>query len=324
METVLLTGVAGFIGHRTCELLLEQGYTVVGLDNLNDYYDLKLKKYRLASISDNPNFNFYEVDIENKKDLESIFTKYKFKTIFNLAARAGVRYSLVNPDVYVSTNIQGGLNLLELARRFGVTKYILASTSSLYAGKEMPFVEALNVNEPLSPYAATKKAAESMAYSYHHLYNIDVSILRYFTVYGPLSRPDMAQMRFMRWIDDASEIQLYGDGEQSRDFTHVDDIARGTILAQKKLGYEVINLGGGNNPISVNRMIQILASELDKKAIVKHFPFNKADMVTTWANIQKAKDLLHWSPTIDLETGLKSCVDHYLENKNFYQSIELG
>lgn len=323
MAKVLLTGVAGFIAHKVGEQLLAAGHEVIGIDNLNDYYDIKLKKYRLSTLEGKAGFKFYEVDIENQADLKKIFEEHKFEVVYNLAARAGVRYSIENPDIYVSTNIQGSLNLLNLCRDFQVKKYLLASTSSLYAGKEMPFVETLDVSQAISPYAATKKGAEAMAYTYHHLYGLDVSIVRYFTVYGPMSRPDMAQMRFMRWIDQGSEIQLYGDGEQSRDFTHVDDIARGTILASKELGYEVINLGGGNNPISINKMISMLEGHLGKKATVKNLPFNKADMLTTWANIDKAEKLLGWKPKISFEDGIKTCVDHYNQDKDFYQTIEL-
>lgn len=323
MKTVLLTGVAGFIASRTCELLLEQGFEVIGIDNLNDYYDVRLKEFRLNNLNKLDNFKFINLDIENKDALRNLFEKYEFETVYNLAARAGVRYSIENPDIYISTNIQGSLNLLEMCREFKVGKYLLASTSSLYAGKEMPFIESLDVSEPISPYASTKKSAETMAYTYHHLYGIDVSIVRYFTVYGPLSRPDMAQLRFMRWIDEGKEIQLFGDGEQSRDFTHVDDIARGTILASKKLGFEIINLGGGNNPISINKMIKLFENLMEKKARVKNLPFNKADMISTWANIDKAKELLGWEASISFEQGMTSCVEHYQEHRKFYQSIEL-
>ena len=323
MKKVLLTGVAGFIGHRTCELLLEQGYEVVGVDNLNSYYDQKLKAFRLSTLKNKTHFTFYEIDIENKADLTQLFKEHKFSAVMNLAARAGVRYSMENPDIYVSTNMQGSLNLLDLCREFDIKKYILASTSSLYAGQEMPFVETLEVNTPISPYAASKKGAEMMAYTYHHLYGLDVSIVRYFTVYGPLSRPDMAQLRFMRWIDDGQEIQLYGDGTQSRDFTHVDDIAKGTIKALKPLGYEVINLGGGNNPYEVNQMISMLETGLGKKANVKYLPMNKADMKVTWANIDKAKKLLDWEPEISFEDGIKNCLDHYQKNHEFYKGLSL-
>ena len=320
---VLITGVAGFIAQRTCEYLLDEGHEVVGVDNLNDYYDVSLKDFRLKSLLKRNNFKFHEIDIEHKQELEKVFTEQKFDIVFNLAARAGVRYSIENPDIYISTNIQGNLNILEMMKKYQVEKLILASTSSLYAGKEMPFLESLDVTGPISPYASTKRSAELMSYTYHHLYGIDVSIVRYFTVYGPLSRPDMAQMRFMKWIDDENEIQLYGDGTQARDFTHVDDIARGTILASKKLGFEIINLGGGEEPISMNEMISAYEKHLNKKAIVKHLPFNKADMPFTMANIDKAKRLIDWEPRISLDEGVESCIKHFKDNYEFYSSIRL-
>jgi nucleoside-diphosphate-sugar epimerase len=323
MKKVLLTGVAGFIGHRTCELLLEQGYEVVGVDNLNDYYDIKLKEFRLNSLKVRDNFSFTKIDISNLSDLNWLFADHKFDYVLNLAARAGVRYSMENPEVYVSTNSLGNLNLLNMCKKHKVKKYLLASTSSLYAGQEMPFLETLEVNTPISPYAATKKSAEMMAYTYHHLYDIDVSIVRYFTVYGPLSRPDMAQMRFMRWIDQEKEIQLYGDGKQSRDFTYVDDIALGTIAAMKDVGYEIINLGGGKNPTEVNEMISMLETHLGKKAKVKNLPMNKADMDITWANIDKAKKLLNWEPKVSFKDGIEKCINHYQDHKQFYQEISL-
>lgn len=322
MARVLLTGVAGFIGHKTCELLLEQGHEVVGIDNINDYYDTKIKDFRLEVLKAQPGFQFYKVDIEDKDGLKSVFDSHKgIDVIMNLAARAGVRYSLVNPDIYVSTNTQGNLNLLELAKEHKIEKYVMASTSSLYAGMETPFVESLDVRRPISPYASTKLGAEAMCYTYHHLYGIDVSVVRYFTVYGPLSRPDMAQFRFMRWIADEKKIELFGDGEQARDFTHVSDIARGTILAMKKLGFEIINLGGGNNPISVNMMIKSFEKLLGKTAKINHLPFNKADMQVTWADITKAKQLLDWRPEISFEHGIEDCVKHYRLMEEFYKSV---
>lgn len=323
MAKVLLTGVAGFIAHRTCEMLLDQGHEVIAIDNLNDYYDVSLKKFRLSTLENRSNFQFFQIDIEDKTALEDLFSNHKFSIIYNLAARAGVRYSIENPDIYVSTNVQGNLNLLEMARKHNVEKFLLASTSSLYAGKEMPFLETLNVNDPISPYAATKSGAEVMSYTYHHLYGIDVSIVRYFTVYGPMSRPDMAQLRFMRWIDSGEEIQLYGDGEQARDFTYVDDIARGAILAGKKLGFEIINLGGGEDPISINTMIQTYEKLLDKKAVIKNLPFNKADMLVTMANIEKAGKLLDWKPEVSFHQGLENCVKHFVDNQDFYRKIRL-
>lgn len=320
---ILITGVAGFIAHKTCELLLEEGHEVVGIDNLNDYYDVNLKNFRLKSLKEEKNFKFYNVDIERKEALEDLFKQHKFHTVYNLAARAGVRYSIENPSVYVSTNVQGNLNILDMLKKFNIKKLILASTSSLYAGKKMPFLESLDVTGPISPYASTKRSAELMSYTYHHLYGIDVSIVRYFTVYGPLSRPDMAQLRFMRWIEEQSEIKLYGDGEQARDFTYVDDIAKGTILASKELGFEIINLGGGENPISMNEMISTYEKHLGKKAMIKNLPFNKADMLETMANIDKAQSLLGWKPQTNFEDGIEKCVKHFKDNLEFYKKISL-
>jgi len=320
---ILLTGVAGFIASKTAELLLDEGHEVVGIDNMNDYYDVELKKLRLSKLEGRKGFKFYQIDIENYEELSSLFKDADFDAIMNLAARAGVRYSIENPHVYMSTNAQGSLNLLELAKIHKVKKYVLASTSSLYAGLEMPFKESLPVNTPISPYAATKKAAESMAYTYHHLFNLDVSIVRYFTVYGPASRPDMAQFRFMRWIDEGKPIQLFGDGNQSRDFTYVDDIARGTIAALRPLGHEVINLGGGNNPISVNSMIERLEKLLGKKAKVENLPFNNADMKETWADISKAKRLLDWEPEIGFDEGLERAVKSYRDKQDIEGKVAL-
>ena len=244
MKTILLTGAAGFIAARTGELLLQKGFRVEGLDNMNDYYDVRLKRYRLGRLKAHRNFSFHLCDIEDRPALGRIFKKHRFDAVLNLAARAGVRYSLVDPYVYMTTNAEGTLNLLERCREHGVKKFILASTSSLYAGQKLPFKESLAVSTPISPYAASKKAAEEMAYVYHYLYGIDVTILRYFTVYGPAGRPDMSPFRFIKWIAEGTPIRLYGDGSQSRDFTYVDDIARGTVLALKKTGYKIINLGG--------------------------------------------------------------------------------
>ena len=197
MKIILVTGAAGFIGSKVSEMLLESGYNVIGIDNLNDYYDIKLKLWRLDNLKDN-NFKFYRTDIENYDDLNAIFQEYSPEAVINLAARAGVRYSLENPFIYLSTNAGGTLNLLELCKEYNVPKFILASTSSLYAGQKMPFKEGLPVNTPISPYAASKKSAEAMAYTYHYLYGIDVTILRYFTVYGPGGRPDMSIFRFIK------------------------------------------------------------------------------------------------------------------------------
>jgi len=323
---ILVTGVAGFIANKTAEFLLKANKEVIGIDNINDYYDVRIKKYRLnqlKQLKQYKNFKFYKADIEDKKTMEKIFAKHKFSSVINLAARAGVRYSMENPFVYVTTNTLGTLNLLDLCRQYKINKFVLASTSSLYAGQKMPFTETLAVNTPISPYAASKKGAEAMCYSYHHLYGTDVSIVRYFTVYGPAGRPDMSIIRFIKWIDEGTPIELFGDGSQSRDFTYVDDIAKGTIKALKKVGFEVINLGGGNNPISLNTVINMIEKYLGRKAKINKKPFHKADIVSTWADIRKAKKILNWEPTISLEKGIKNTVDWYLENKSWFKKVKL-
>ncbi len=312
----LVTGAAGFIASRTAELLLQNGHTVVGIDNLNDYYDVRLKEHRLNLLKVAPAFSFYKIDIENKTDLLEIFNTHHFDAVINLAARAGVRYSMINPDVYMTTNALGTLNLLETMRLKDVKKMVLASTSSLYAGQAMPFLETLPVNTPISPYAASKKAAEVMAYTYSYLYKLDISVVRYFTVYGPAGRPDMSVFRFIKWIDEGHPIELFGDGRQARDFTYVDDIAKGTIAALKSLGYEIINLGGGKNPIDLLTLIRMIEDCLGKKAKIQNRDFHIADIKETWADIAKAKNLLGWKPEVSLEDGIKRSVEWYLENKH--------
>ncbi len=307
-NSILITGAAGFIASKVTELLLKQGEHVVGVDNMNDYYDVRLKEYRLNKLQQYSNFTFRKADIENTDNIKPLFEKYKFRAVYNLAARAGVRYSMQNPWVYLQTNAGGTLNLLELMKDYGVKKFILASTSSLYAGLPMPFDENLAVNTPISPYAASKKSAEVLAYTYHRQYNIDVSILRYFTVFGPGGRPDMAPYRFVKWTLEGTPITLYGNGKQSRDFTYIDDIARGTILAEKPLGYEIINLGGGNEPVSINRFIQWIEELTGKKASINYKPAHSADMDSTMANIQKAEKILGWKPKVSTYEGLKKIV----------------
>ena len=311
---LLITGCAGFIGSKVTELILKRGDSVIGIDNLNDYYDPGLKKFRLRQLESlQRNFNFFKGDIEDKNFLTDVFNQFCFDAVYNIAARAGVRASLDSPEIYLNTNALGTLNLLECMKAKGIKKFILTSTSSLYAGQPMPFLEDLPVNEPISPYAASKKSAEMLCYTYHHLYKIDVSILRCFTVYGPYGRPDMSPDKFMKCIANGVALPLNGDGTQSRDFTFVDDIAKGIILAQKNVGYEVINLGN-EHPHTINEMISLLENLLGKKANIKNYPFNASDMMHTFANTNKAKKLLNWYPEISLEDGLSKMVGAFKKN----------
>ena len=323
----LVTGAAGFIASQVCSQLLDQGEQVVGVDNLNDYYDVRLKEWRLQQLENHPNaknFYFEKLDIENQESLKALFKNQgQIDVVLNLAARAGVRYSMENPHVYLSTNAEGTLNLLECMRENGCKKFVLASTSSLYAGQKMPFTEDLAVNEPLSPYAASKKAAELMAYSYYKLYQMDVSVVRYFTVFGPAGRPDMSPYRFIKWIAEGETIQMLGDGSQSRDFTYVDDIASGTIAAIQNVGYEIINLGGGRNPVSLNTIISRLEELLGNKAKINYKPFHIADLMETWANIEKAKNLLGWEPKVSLDEGLEKSVSWYMENCKWLRGVKV-
>jgi UDP-glucuronate 4-epimerase len=323
----LVTGAAGFIASQVSKQLLDQGERVVGVDNLNDYYDVRLKSWRLEQLKAHPNaenFSFACLDIEDQAKLSDLFkAEGSFDAVLNLAARAGVRYSIENPHVYLSTNAEGTLNLLECMRVHGCKKLVLASTSSLYAGQKMPFTEDLAVNEPLSPYAASKKAGELMAYSYHKLYQMDISVVRYFTVFGPAGRPDMSPYRFIKWIAEEETIQMFGDGSQSRDFTYVDDIARGTIAAIQDVGYEIINLGGGRNPVSLNTIISKLEELLGKKAKIDHKPFHVADLMETWADISKAKNLLGWEPQVSLDEGLEESVQWYMDNQLWLKEVQV-
>ena len=322
MKDILVSGAAGFIGARTTVKLLESGHNVIGIDNMNNYYDTRLKRHRLAELKRFPNFTFYKIDIEDMAALRELLLEREIDAIISLAARAGVRHSMKNPHAYLKTNVNGTLNLLELMREYDVTKMVLSSSSSVYTGETMPFIESLPVNAPLSPYAATKKAAEILAYSYHELFGLDISVLRYFTVYGPAGRPDMSCFRFIKWIDEGEDLLLYGDGNQMRDFTYVDDIAEGTIKALKKVGYEIINLGN-NRPHSILEMICLIEEATGKKANIKHMTANKADAPATWADIEKAKMLLDWEPKCPLSDGIVRTISWYRQNRTLARNIEI-
>ncbi len=322
-KNVLLTGSSGFIGWMTAKKLLMNGYKVFGIDDMNDYYDVRLKEWRRGELLRFKNFNFIEGDIADKEFMERVFSKNKFSGVINLAARAGVRASIKEPFLYLRTNAQGTLVLLELLKEHGIKKFILASTSSIYANEPQPFSEDYPSNTPLSPYAASKKSAEAFSYSYHYLYGIDVYVLRFFTVYGPAGRPDMSIFKFIKLIDEEKELPLYGDGSQERDFTYVEDVAEGVVKAfEKARGYEIINLGN-DNPHKLSYVISLMEKELGKKAKIKKLPFEKADMKKTWANIDKAKRLLGWKPEVSIEEGIRLTVKWYKENKSWLKEINL-
>ncbi len=319
----LVTGAAGFIGSQVCVQLLTRGDTVIGVDNLNDAYDVRVKEWRLDQLQGKPGFTFYHLDITNRATLDALFDPaHIFDAVINLAARAGVRTSVENPWIYFDTNVTGTLNLLELCKSFGVPKFVLASSSSLYGtNNPMPFREDANTDMPLSPYAASKKAAETLCYTFHYLYGIDVTVFRYFTVYGPAGRPDMSPFRFVQWISEGQPVVVYGDGKQSRDFTYVDDIARGTILGLKPLGYEVINLGS-DTPVVLKDAIRAIEELVGQKANLQFKPAHPADVQATWANISKAKHLLGWSPQTRFEDGVQNLVTWYQQNRAWTKSVK--
>jgi len=320
MANYLVTGAVGFIGARTSELLIQDGHTVVGIDNMNDAYDVRMKEFRLKHLSRLNGFKLYKLDISKRADMESLHDQ-KFDGVINLAARAGVRYSVENPWMFYESNLTGTLNMLELCRVTGTKKFVQASTSSIYgANPPYPTPETASSSEPLQPYAASKKAAEVLAHSYHYLYGIDVSVLRYFTVYGPAGRPDLAMFRFCQWINEGRPVRINGDGNQSRGFTYVDDIARGTILALKPLGYEVINLGG-HDVITINDLVKMLEELIGKKADVQYGPPNLADMLSNWADVSKAKEMLGWKPQVGLVEGVKKLVDWYAAEKSWANEV---
>lgn len=322
MARYLVTGAVGFIASRVSEMLLQAGHTVVGVDNMNNAYDVRMKEYRLKRLLDYPQFLFRKIDVAVQDEVSPLEALGPFSAIFNLAARAGVRQAVENPWVYVDTNIIGTLNMLDFSRRAQIPKFILASTSSIYgANAPLPTPETADSDHPLQPYAASKKGAEAMCYAYHHLYGIDVTIFRYFTVYGPAGRPDMVMFRFTKWITEGQTLKLNGDGEQTRGFTYVDDIARGTILGLKPLGYEVINLGG-HETISINTLIRMLEGLIGRQARVEHLPFNPADMLANHADVRKAGELLGWKAQFSLQSGVQRLVDWYLAERSWAQQIE--
>jgi UDP-glucuronate 4-epimerase len=323
-QTILVAGCAGFIGWKVCEQLLASGRTVVGVDNLNDAYDARLKEWRLAQLQPASGFHFHRADITDRaalKRLSDAIAVRKIDAVINLAARAGVRYSVVNPWAYVDTNVTGTLNLLDLCREMGIPKIVLASSSSLY-GREnpLPYTEDQPTDRPISPYAASKKAAEALCYTYHHLHRLDVTVFRYFTVYGPAGRPDMMPFRLVQWISEGRPVVVYGDGNQSRDFTFVEDIARGTIAGLARVGFEVVNLGS-DRPVSLLDAIRLVEALTGRPAQVVHRPPQASDVPATWADIGKAQRLLGWRPAVSFEDGMARLVDWYRQQREWAKDV---
>lgn len=323
MACYFVTGAAGFIASRVCEFLLESGHTVVGIDNFDPVYDLRIKAWRLKRIQEYPLFTFYKDSICDRPALDKIFSAHpQITAVINLAAKAGVRDSVIDPWSYYETNVTGTLNLLEQCRQKQIGKFILASTSSIY-GENAPYPtpEIAESSLPLQPYAASKKAAETLCHSYHYLNGLDVTVVRFFTVYGPAGRPSMSMFRFAKWISEGMEVQVFGDGKQTRGFTYLDDIARGTIAALKPAGYEIINLGG-HESISINDLLYKFEKVVGKKAELRYFPANKADMSASWADVSKAKRLLGWEPRVGLDEGIRAVVDWYCQEHAWASQVD--
>ena len=324
MSVYLLTGVAGFIGSRVAEFLMADGHTVYGIDNMNDAYDVRLKEYRLAKLIGRDGFHYRKWDIAEKSIIQSLheWLPEEVAGVINLAAWSGTRLCMQNPWIYIDTNLTGTLNLMEYCRTYDVPKFVTASSSSVYGNKgKPPYKESDDTDHPLQQYAATKKSAEVMAHAYHHLYGLDVTVLRFFTVYGPAGRPQMVMFRFCKWIAEGQPVVLNGDGEQTRGFTYLDDIARGTILALKPVGYEILNLGG-HEVISINNMIRMLEDRIGKKAQIVNRDFHPADVYANHADVSRAREVLGWEPQVGLDEGMTRLVDWYMQERTWASQIE--
>jgi UDP-glucuronate 4-epimerase len=333
--TILVTGAAGFIGFHTSQYLLGRGDTVIGVDNLNDYYDTSLKEARLFQLNNNDKFSFHKIDITNKDVIDNIFKSKSPTHVIHLAAQAGVRYSLQNPYAYIDSNITGFMNILEACRNNPVKHLVFASSSSVYgANTQMPFSVSDNVDHPLSMYAATKKSSELMAHTYSHLYNIPVSGLRFFTVYGPWGRPDMALFIFTRKILNGEKIDIFNNGKHKRDFTYIDDIVEGVVRvsdkvvtankdwnsdkpdpATSKAPYRLYNIGN-NSPVDLMYFIELIEKNLGKKADRNYLPLQPGDVPETYADVDALIDYVDYSPSTSIETGVKSFVKWF---KDYYK-----
>lgn len=320
MQKILVTGGAGFIGSHLTRRLLELGYHVVCVDDLNDYYSPKIKRKNIAPFLKEKNFRFYKGDICDYDRLLEIFKHEKFDIVAHLAAWAGVRPSIANPYLYEKVNIGGTLNLLDLAAKYKIENFVFASSSSVYGNnKKIPFSESDPVDNPISPYAATKKSCELLAATYHNLYGLPCTGLRYFTVYGPSGRPDMAPFLFTDAIFRGKPIKKFGNGTSKRDYTYIDDIVGGTVAAlRKNFPFEIINLGN-SEPVELNYFISLIERLLGKKAKIKQMPRQPGDVEITYADISKAKKLLSWQPKVKIEEGMNVFIEWYKENRKYFK-----
>ncbi|MFY7806851.1 MAG: NAD-dependent epimerase [Limnoraphis robusta] len=321
---ILVTGAAGFIGFHLSKRLLQRGDTVIGLDNLNSYYDVSLKKDRLEQISSSKDFTFYQLDLADREQIEKLFSEEKFEVVVNLAAQAGVRYSITNPHAYSDSNLTGFMNILEGCRHTNVGHLVFASSSSVYgANKKIPFAVEDNVDYPVSLYAATKKANELMAHSYSHLYNIPTTGLRFFTVYGPWGRPDMAVFLFTKAILAGEPIKVFNYGKMQRDFTYIDDLVEGIVRvidnvpqpnteaeSNSKAPYKIYNIGN-NKPVELLRMIEVLENCIGKQAVKEMLPMQPGDVPITYANVDALIRDVGFSPDTPIEVGIERFVEWY-------------
>ena len=316
MKTYLVTGAAGFIGFHVSRALLERGDRVLGLDNLNDYYDVSLKEARLRLLQDNEHFTFYKEDLANREGLTKIFGQNRIQVVCNMAAQAGVRYSLVNPFAYQSSNLQGFLNIIHLSQEHQVENFVYASSSSVYGNnKKVPFSVQDRVDKPISLYAATKKANELIAHTYSHLYSLPCSGLRLFTVYGPWGRPDMALFIFTEAITKNQPIEVYNFGKMRRDFTYIDDIVQGVLASMDRpVPYAIYNLGNSRT-VDLLYFIECIEKELGRKAEKKMLPMQPGDVVETYADISESERDLGFQPTTRIEKGIASFISWY---RSFY------
>lgn len=313
-KTILVTGSAGFIGFHTAKKLLEAGNIVIGADNFNDYYDPSLKEARNAILEAFEGYKLYRGDLSDENLVEQIFTDNKIDQICHLAAQAGVRYSLENPRVYIKSNINAFLNILEAARNYNIKDLVYASSSSVYGNNQkVPFSVSDSVDNPISLYAATKKADELMAHTYSHLFNINTTGLRFFTVIGPYGRPDMAPILFASAISKGEEIKVFNFGKMKRDFTYIDDIVDGILLALEKTnGYQIFNLGN-NKPVELEYFISCIEKEIGKSAKKKYTELQPGDVLETFADIEHTKKVLDWEPKTSTEEAIKAFIGWYKE-----------